>query len=139
MYTVKKLCELFLDKIDQEGNEIISTAQIMELLETEATSYIEEVYKYVENNQQLRDSILPLTKAYYLNALQNPSNNEEMIVSLPSDYLHLETADVIIPDVKVREVTIRRRGEVLANKNNPNQKPTDQYPTVIEYADTLSI
>ena len=132
-YTIDYFYLKFLDRIDKEGSEIISISQVMELLQTETYNFIEQTVRYLENTQQIKDFILPLNKPYSITLTLNPDNIKELLGALPGDYLHLETAFAVIPGKTTRVTKIVRRGEMDINKNNPNKKPTDEYPKVIEY------
>lgn len=136
--TIDYFYNKFLVRIDKEGSEIYSPAVVMELLESSTYDFIEETVKYLENTQQLRDALSTLHTPYSLALTVNPSNSEEMLATKPEDYLTLETARVIDSVSTVRTTKLIRKGEVNINRNNPNKKPTAEYPVVIQYQDYIA-
>jgi len=137
-YTVGYLYTKFLDKLDKSGSTIISPDQMMELLQTCTLGFIEGVYKYNENTSQWRDLLTTLYAPYEINLLQNPSNAEELIGTIPESIMHIDTAKVIDTIVTVRSTKIIRKGELEARKSNPNQRPTGEYPHIVIYGNTIA-
>jgi hypothetical protein len=138
-FTIDYFYQYFLDRIDKSGSTIISPPQVMELFEVCLHDYLEEVIKYNENTQQLRDKLLPIFTPYELALTANPDNADEMLATIPEDYYYLETANVVVPDVAVRRTRLVRKGELDSMQRSPNKRPAPEYPTVIQYQDFLAV
>lgn len=137
MYTINYFFNKFLDGIDKEGSDIYSVPQMMELLETETYSFIEQTVKYLENTQQLRDLLRTLHKSYTIALVPNVSDATELLATLPADYLNLET--VKVTGTGVRKTKVIRHGEYDINELNPNKRATTEYPVVLLYQDYISV
>ena len=134
-YTINYFYKKFLGQIDKEGSDFYPLEVVMEVLETETNNFIEEVLKYDENIQILKDYLLPLYVTYDLPLVANPSNPKEMLATLPSDYRNLRTA--LVPGS--RRTSIIQKGEYDINEINPNKKATAEYPSVVQYQNYLAI
>lgn len=138
-YSIRKFRDKFLAKIDKEGSELYSAEVIMEFLETATYNYIEQLIKYNENTQLLRDALLPIYKPLTINLGANISNPEEVTGALPSDFFTLDVIQVVVPNVKVRKTDLIRKGELFVRNINPNKKASPEYPLVIEYSNTIAV
>ena len=139
MYTIAYLYNRFLDKIDKAGSDIYSVDQFMEILESATYNFLGETIKYNENTQQLRDKLLPLYSDYKITIAENPANAEEMIGTLMDDYFHVESCNVFGSAVTIRNTQLIRKGELDIRRHNPDKKPTEEYPKVIQYKDYFAV
>jgi len=134
-YTINYFYAKFLGQIDKEGSDFYPLAVVMEMLQTATEDFIEGILKYDENTQILRDYLLPLYTPYDLVLAANPSNNEELLATIPNDYRNLATAHV--PGSRISRIV--HKGDINIASLNPNTKPTEKYPLVIEYQNYIAV
>lgn len=134
-YTINYFYTKFLGKIDKEGSDFYSLPEVMEALETATNDFIEEVLRYDENVQILKDYLLPLYTPYSLPLVANPSNTKEMLATLPTNYRNLRTAHV--PGSRITKII--QKGEYDINEANPNKVATPEYPAVVQYQNYIAV
>lgn len=134
-YTINYFYEKFLGQIDKEGSDFYPLQVVMEVLETETNNFIEEVLKYDENIQILKDYLLPLYTPYSIPLVANPLNTKELLATLPAEYRNLRTAKVS----GTRKTILIQKGELDINELNPNAKATADYASVIQYQNYLAV
>lgn len=132
-YTVNHLYKKVLELTDKMGSDFFSIEYVMNRLETAAYDFIGETVKFIENTQEIRDDLLPLYKPFKIEVIVDPNDSDYASIALPKDYLHLMSARVMNSDVAVRETTLIRHGQDEVYLQDPDTKPTAEYPLLSAY------
>jgi len=138
-YTVDHLYKKVLEGTDKMGSDFFPIEYVMNRLETATYDFVGETIKYIENTQEIRDDIRTLYEPFKIAVIDDPNNSDYKAISLPDNYQHLMSADVLDPTVPVRKTRILRHGQLDIYQDNPNTRATADYPTLVLYQDTIRI
>ena len=132
-YTVNHFYKKVLELTDKMGSDFYPLPYVMNRLETATYDFIGETVKFVENTQEIRDDLLSLYKPFKLPVITDPNDSDYSSIALPSDYLHLMSASVMDADVTVRDTRLIRHGQEEVFLQDPDTRPTAEYPLLSSY------
>ena len=121
------------------GTDLFTVPYVMNRLETATYGFIGQTVKYIENTQEIRDDIETLYKPFKIPVITDPNDPDFKAVVLPSNYLHLMSANVLDNNVTVRSTRIIRHGQEAIYETDPNTRGTAEYPSIVLYNNMLRI
>ena len=150
-YTVSHLYDKVSIGVDKIGSDLITLKDVMNRVEAAAFDFVGESVKYIENTQEIRDDIRTLYKPFSFNVIELPTIDPQETfygVSLPHDYMHLQSYRVIkdanakttdTPGKRVRDTRLVRHGQEEIYFSDPNKVPTSDYPLLVLYQDYIRV
>ena len=132
-FTFSYLYDKVLELTDKIGSDFFDVDYVMKRLETATFDFIGETVKFIENTQEIRDDLLSLYKPFNLSQIAHPPQSNAYLPTLPTDYLHLMNIQGVDASIRVRETNLIRHGQTEIQLNDPDTRPTPEYPIIVAY------
>lgn len=133
-YKLSEVHQKLKELSDKMGSDYFVLPVFLNFFETAAYDFIGEKLKIVEKTQEITDDIRPLMTTEDLVVTENINQPDSGYVSgLPSNYLRTVAYDIIYPGgERCRRADLLRQSHYLLSRNNPNKRPTKEYPIILQ-------
>ena len=139
-YQLAEVHEKLKQLCDKMGSDYFPLPVFINFFETATYNFVGEKLKIIEKTQEVTDDIRPLIVPTDITIIADPSHSGKYIAALPSNYLRTVAYDVFYENnERCRRADLIRHAEKITADNNPNKKPTKQYPLIIQFASTFQI
>ena len=134
-YTVSQVKKKINQLSDKMGSDYFTLPQILNFFETATYDFVGERLKHVEKTQEITDDIRNLISSpVNLPAIEDPNISGRYIVAVPPNYLRQVAYDVYYEgNVRCRSSKIIRHAEYINALNNPNKRPSKDYPVILQF------
>ncbi len=139
-YTLANTYEYVLELLDKKGSDFIQMPDMMRVFKTATLDFIGERIPVIEKTQQVTSDLLPLMDTKKFNVLDDPDDSYVKLASIPSYVHHLVIARPLYKgNVTARRPRLIRHGNLDALMADPNNRPTIEYPLILQYMDYVKI
>lgn len=139
-YSLSEVHEKLKQLSDKMGSDYFPLPVFLNFFETATYDFVGERLKIVEKTQEVTDDIRTLIVLVDIPVIEDPNRSGKYIAALPSDYLRQVAYDVIYANsIRCRRADIKRFSEYQVALSNPNQKPTQNYPIILQHASSFEI
>lgn len=139
-YTLSAVHQKLKELSDKMGSDYFVLPVFLNFFETATFDFVGERLDFVEKTQKVTDDIRSLIIFKDLDIIEDPNPTGKYITALPTDYHRLVAHDILYANGdRCRRSDIKRHAEYAIAKLNPNQKPTKEYPIILQYSDLFFI
>jgi hypothetical protein len=139
-YTLSEVHEKLKQFADKMNSDYFPLPVLLSHFETATLKFIGSRLRIVEKTQEVTDDLRSLIVPGKLVVVKDSNDPTRYVAALPVNYLRLVSYDIHYADgSRCRRADLKRQAEYITALNDPNKKPTKQYPIILQEANLFQI
>jgi len=139
-YSLSNTYEYVMDLLDKKGSDLIQLPEMFRVFKTATIDFIGERLPVIEKTQQITEDLRPLMDIKKIPVANNPTDPYSTIASVPSYVDHLVRANPMFANgTSGRRPKLIKHGNIDAYFADPNKRPSEEYPLIVQYLDYVKI
>jgi len=139
-YSLTEIYEKGIELIDKKGSDFVQLPEFLRVFQTNTYDFIGERIPIIEKTQQITNDLRPLMKTTVRPTIDDPDDSSAKIATIHNEVHYLFRANPKYEDKTTgRRPVLLRHGNFDAYMSDPHNKPTPEYPLILQYMDYVKI
>ena len=139
-YSLSEIYEKGIELMDKKGSDFVQLPEFLRVYKTSTYDFIGERIPVIEKTQQIINDLRPLMKTDVRTVIDDPDDVYAKLATIPNEVHYLFKANAKFENGTTgRRPVLLRHGNIDVYMSDPNNRPTPEYPIILQFMDYVKI